>query len=210
MSVKQGDQGAFQRLERGEIKLHEFYHDFGQQLSHPSNKEHYRSYLVSTGKAIPQVIPDVTIDGKALFATMMGETATIDPYVFHALERLKASGRFILAALTNNFNLPEDDLQEAEAMGAGAAEKLKSLFDYFFESRVIGLRKPDPRIYQLACETIGIQPHEAIFLDDIGMNLRAANQLGITTIQVHMGRSLEAVKQLERLTGLDLLKESKL
>lgn len=44
-------------------------------------------------------------------------------------------------------------------------------------------RKPDPKIYHYACKEIGIQPNEAIFLDDIGMNLRSANKLGMNTIR---------------------------
>lgn len=92
-------------------------------------------------------------------------------------------------------------------------------------------RKPDPKIYHYACKEIGIQPNEVIFLDDIGMNLRSANKLGMKTIrkfiyicvktvheimnsfilEVKMGYSEEAVKQLEELTGLDLhTTESKL
>jgi hypothetical protein len=51
-----------------------------------------------------------------------------------------ASGRFVLSALTNNFDLPEDDLKEAEAMGASAADQLRAIFDHFIESRLIGLR----------------------------------------------------------------------
>lgn len=87
-------------------------------------------------------------------------------------------------------------------MGASAADKLRALFDHFIESRLIGLRyinipwlfvlliynvfhnrKPDPQIYRYACKVIGVQPNEAIFLDDIGMNLRSANQLGMKTIR---------------------------
>ncbi|CAO3614390.1 unnamed protein product [Mucor hiemalis] len=202
--VQQGEHGAFQKLERGELKLGEFYRDFGLQLSHPRNKEHYKAYLAKSGKAIPSHIPDITVDGKELFTTMMAETARLDPNIFLAIQKLKASGKFTLAALTNNFDLPEDDLKEAESMGAGAAMQLRALFDFFIESRLIGLRKPDPKIYEYACKTIGIQANEAIFLDDIGMNLRSANKLGMNTIQVKMGHSEEAVKQLEKLTGLDL------
>lgn len=99
------------------------------------------------------------MDGKELFTTMMAETARLDPHIFLAIEKLKgkksgidaitfqltfssnvASGKFTIAALTNNFDLPEDDLKEAEAMGASAANKLRALFDYFIESRLIGLR----------------------------------------------------------------------
>ncbi|KAG1462647.1 hypothetical protein G6F46_006259 [Rhizopus delemar] len=181
--VQQGENGAFQRLERGELKLHEFYKDFGLQLSNPVNKEHYKDYLLKSGKAVPRSIPDVSVDGEILFKTMMAEGARIDPFIYSALERLKASGLYTLAALTNNFELPEDDLREAEAMGAAAALKLRKLFDYFIESRLVGLRKPDPKIFCYACDLIGIQPNEAIFLDDIGINLKAAKQLGMTTIR---------------------------
>ena len=44
-------------------------------------------------------------------------------------------------------------------------------------------RKPDPKIFLHACKVIGVQPNEAIFLDDIGMNLRAAKKLGMATIR---------------------------
>lgn len=90
---------------------------------------------------------------------MMLETARIDPYIYSALQCLKGttkkrkyrwkdddnfpnleSGKYTLAALTNNFELPEDDLQEAEAMGASAAIELRAIFDYFIESRLVGLR----------------------------------------------------------------------
>ncbi|KAI7905564.1 HAD-like protein [Cokeromyces recurvatus] len=204
--VNQGDYGAFQKLERGEIKLQDFYKDFGSQLSHPINKEHYKNYLERLGKAtsLDIVLENVKIDGKELFTTMMAETAKLDPHIYLAIQKLKASGKFKLVALTNNFDLPEDDLQEAEAMGASATIKLRDLFDYFLESRLIGLRKPDPKIYLYACKVVGIQPNEAIFLDDIGMNLRSASKLGMKTIQVKMGQSEYAIKQLEILTDLDL------
>ncbi|KAG2212619.1 hypothetical protein INT47_000595 [Mucor saturninus] len=202
--VQQGEHGAFQKLERGEVKLDQFYKDFGSQLSHPTNKKYYKTYLQKSGKDAPDNIPDISVDGKELFATMMSETARLDEHIFLAIQKLKESGKFKLAALTNNFDLPEDDLKEAEAMGASAAAELRKLFDYFIESRLIGLRKPDPKIYHYACKEIGIEPNEAIFLDDIGMNLRSANKFGMHTIQVKMGHSREAVKQLEALTGLDL------
>jgi putative hydrolase of the HAD superfamily len=61
---------------------------------------------------------------------------------------------------------------------------LRDLFDVFIESSVEGLRKPDPRIYELACSRLGVTPAEAVFLDDIGANLKPARQLGLTTIKV--------------------------
>ncbi|CAO3668238.1 unnamed protein product [Rhizopus stolonifer] len=186
--VEQGENGAFQRLERGEIQLDAFYKDFGDQLSDQVNKEHYKKYLVKSGKPVPENIPDVIVDGKVLFKTMMAESVRMDPFIFPALELLKASGKYTLAALTNNFDLPRD--KEAEEMGGAAAAKLRHLFDHFIESRLVGLRKPDPKIFLCACDLIGIEPKEAIFLDDIGINLRSAKELGMTTIEVKMGHSM--------------------
>jgi hypothetical protein len=66
----------------------------------------------------------------------------------------------------------------------GGTRVLRPLFDVFIESAVVGIRKPDPRIFHLACGALDVAPHEAIFLDDIGLNLKAARALGMTTIKV--------------------------
>ncbi|KAI9015866.1 HAD-like domain-containing protein [Phycomyces nitens] len=202
--TQQGDQGAFQKLERGEIKLHDFYIAFGEQLSHPSNKQHYLNYLAKTGKPAPSFIPDVTINGKDLFTTMMKETQNLDQKVFRAIRRLRESGQFRVAALTNNFELPEDDLKETEELGGKVPDSLKNMFELFIESRLVGLRKPDPKFYLHACKLINVHPSECIFLDDIGMNLSSAKKLGMATIQVKIGKSDQAIQQLEKLVGLDL------
>jgi len=81
-----------------------------------------------------------------------------------------------VAALTNNW------VSEAER-GNGTSE-LAPLFHHFVESSVEGLRKPDPRIYELTLTRLEVAPHEAIFLDDIGANLKPARALGLTTIKV--------------------------
>ena len=71
------------------------------------------------------------------------------------------------------------------------ARALRGEFDVFVESSVVGMRKPDPRIYLHACEALKVTPPEAIFLDDIGSNLKAARALGMTTIKVEEpGRAL--------------------
>ncbi|KAG2183653.1 hypothetical protein INT43_006661 [Umbelopsis isabellina] len=204
--VHQGESGAFQKLERGEIKLHDFYAAFGEQLSDPRNKEVYRAYLKKQGreKGVGD-IPSVKVDGRELFQAMMRETSVADERIFNAIKQLKASGKFKVAALTNNFEYPDNDLAEIEALGGKLPDELRLLFDEFIESRVVGLRKPDPKFYQHACKLIGVQPSEAIFLDDIGMNLRAAKALGMSTIQVMMGNSLPAVEKLQELVKLDLL-----
>ncbi|CAG8637465.1 426_t:CDS:10, partial [Racocetra persica] len=188
--VKKGENGAFQRLERGEISLNEFYQVFSEELSNPINKQHYIQYLKSRGEtALPQIPDQILIDGKSLFRKMMSESAKINPAIFTALKKLRSSNKFKLVALTNNFLMPTDDLKEIELLGGTMPQELKCLFDEFFESSVIGLRKPDPRIFLYACEKLGIEPKDAIFLDDIGMNLKTAMNLGMRTIRVELGGS---------------------
>ena len=75
-----------------------------------------------------------------------------------------------------------------------------ALFDAVLESRVLGVRKPDPRFYEVACATLGVEPEESVFLDDLGVNLKPARALGMHTIKVaDPGRALA---ELEHVTGL--------
>ena len=97
---------------------------------------------------------------------------------------------------------------QAKFSGGGDRESagshgLAPLFDVFVESSVVGLRKPDPRIYRHACDEIGTVPEETVFLDDIGRNLKPARQLGMTTIKVD--DPIEALEQLEDVLGFALL-----
>ena len=73
-------------------------------------------------------------------------------------------------------------------------------FDIVIESSIVGIRKPNPEIYKLACQELGVQPNEAVFLDDLGINLKPARALGMKTIKVMSGdqalTDLEAI--LER------------
>ena len=80
---------------------------------------------------------------------------------------------------------------------------LETLFDVFVESSVEGLRKPDPRIYTLTCDRLGVAPESCIFLDDIGSNLKTARKMGIATIKVETPEA--ALRELAELVGLDLL-----
>ena len=131
--------------------------------------------------------------GFALSAATMMERISLcgpRPEMLRALRTLRGAG-LALAALTNNW-APE---------GAGSVETdpLRELFDVFAESSKLGLRKPDPRIYRHVCEALGVAPAEAVFLDDIGRNLKTARELGMTTIKVdepgaalaELGRRLE-------------------
>jgi len=79
------------------------------------------------------------------------------------------------AALTNNW---------ADEAGRREASPTQDWFDVVVESAVEGLRKPDPRIYRLVCTRLEVAPSTAVFLDDLGANLKPARELGMTTIKV--------------------------
>ena len=57
-------------------------------------------------------------------------------------------------------------------------------FDVVVESSKVGVRKPEPRFYEIACELLGVEPAECVFLDDLGINLKPAAAMGMTTIKV--------------------------
>ena len=120
----------------------------------------------------------------------IAEAAEPRPRMLEAVRRIRSSG-LRAAALTNNW------------IGDGTgADVLKPFFDVFVESSVLGLRKPDPRIYRHTCDAIGVAPNEAIFLDDIGGNLKTARQLGMATIKVDDPD--DALRELELLLEIDL------
>jgi putative hydrolase of the HAD superfamily len=122
--------------------------------------------------------------------TRMAEAAAPRPAMLEAIRRIRAGG-LLAGALTNNW-IVEDSRNDV----------LRSHFDAFVESAVVGLRKPDPRIFHLACEALGVAPPEAVFLDDIGTNLKAARALGMTTIKVVAEAA--ALAELETLLGFAL------
>ena len=108
-------------------------------------------------------------------AAMMARIAECEPRpaMLEAIRRIRARG-LKAGALTNNWVDGEREPTHA----------LQELFDAFVESSQVGLRKPDPRIYALVCAALDVEPHEAVFLDDIGRNLKAARALGMRTIKV--------------------------
>ena len=76
------------------------------------------------------------------------------------------------------------------------------LFDHVIESAKIGLRKPDPKIYRMMVEALAVDPAACIYLDDLGVNLKPARDMGMTTIKVRDAK--QALAELEAVTGLSL------
>ncbi|KAF8201612.1 HAD-like domain-containing protein [Pholiota molesta] len=206
--VGMGSNGSWQKFERGEIEVLQFYEAFGRDLSNTVNGNiWYKEYCERKGLKCPPLPENLQVDGRELFGAMMREASHYDPHIRHAILRLRAAGKHKLIALTNNFSKVDIPPKELEFLGWGdgaTPNHLRELFDDFCDSSDLGMRKPEHGFYLLACERNGIKPSEAIFLDDIGINLKAAKELEMETILVVIGRTLEAVKELEMKTGLDL------
>ena len=117
--------------------------------------------------------------GQEISARTMMERIAVSagprPAMLEALKRIRER-RLSLAALTNNWASDDGETR--------SHTDVRDHFDVFIESSVEGLRKPDPKIYLLACERLAVGPEEAIFLDDIGANLKPARALGMATIKV--------------------------
>lgn len=112
------------------------------------------------------------IDGRAVLAQLHGE---LRPKMVEALRRVRFAG-YRTGLLTNN-----------HARGASQGRDLSdvmALFDAVVESSTAGIRKPEPAFYLRACELLAIRPDEAVFLDDLGINLKPAAKLGMRTIKV--------------------------
>ncbi len=130
------------------------------------------------------------IDAGAVLALLSGE---LRPAMVQALRRIRAEG-LTQACLTNN-------VAGTEAVRPELAEVM-ALFDAVLESSKLGVRKPDPRFYDLALEAVGVTPSEAVFLDDLGINLKPARALGIHTIKVVDPD--QALAELEAVVGFSL------
>ncbi|KAF9910190.1 hypothetical protein EC991_007117 [Linnemannia zychae] len=175
------------------------------------------------------------VDGRALFHQMMSKAAVANPSMVEAIAALRKAGYTVAALTNNfNYPSDARGEQEQElilkntaaslsttlspssettvASGTGKGgpivmgqDQLKTLFDHFIESAILGLRKPDPAIYKKAGEIVGFKPEEIVFLDDIGANLKAAQKEGWTTIRVELGKPRQAIEKLEAILGVTLL-----
>jgi putative hydrolase of the HAD superfamily len=130
--------------------------------------------------------------GGARLMAYIAEAGVPRPRMLEAIRRIRARG-LRTAALTNNW------VREGPREG----HRLREHFDAFVESAVVGLRKPDPRIYELVCRELGVAPSSAAFHDDIGRNLKTARALGMSTIKVDDPDV--ALRELGALLGFDLL-----
>ena len=177
-AAKTGNTGAFPRLERGELTLEEFIPVFSSELS-------------SAGVVLKKDVAE-------LFALMEAGFAPPRPEMLLAIQSLKAEG-IRTAALTNNWKKDMSGITLPKAL----APTMK-LFDVVVESALVGMAKPDPAIYKLVLEKSKVKdPAQAIMLDDIGANLKAAAAIGMDTIKVGENY-MDGLAQLETKVGFKL------
>ena len=92
------------------------------------------------------------------------------------LRELKSD--FKLGCITNNVKPSSEENTDNETKEA------MSIFDHVIESSIVGIRKPNPEIYMMSCDALNVSPNQCIYLDDLGINLKPARELGMTTIKV--------------------------
>jgi putative hydrolase of the HAD superfamily len=134
------------------------------------------------------------IRGKDVLPLLSGD---LRPEMVEALRRVKI--RFKTGCITNN--LPANSIGSHSGRSLYVAEVM-ALFDHIIESAKIGLRKPDPRIYRMMTEALDVDPRNCIYLDDLGVNLKPAREMGMTTIKVLS--AAQAIAELETATQLSL------
>jgi putative hydrolase of the HAD superfamily len=172
LNANDPDTNAWARLERNELDAA----GFAAQFEAEAEAAGYR------------------IDGEAVLGLLVGE---IRPRMLEALRRCHE--RLKTALLTNNFVVGE--ASEADT-NAGPLAKVSDYLDVVVESSKVGLRKPDTAIYELVCDELGVSPSDAVFLDDLGVNLKPARAMGMTTIKV--ADPDDALAELEKIVGFPL------
>jgi hypothetical protein len=222
-------------IERGEVELNDaWFADFKKQLS---KDEVWREYWTKQsvknnaggvpGAAVDKVPAVPYIDAKKLFWRMMRISRAPDPHMYPALKALRQSRKFVLGALSNTVHFPTGIVDDEGTVFdrslihephpspyADDSKDIRDCFDMFLSSAHIGLRKPDPKAYELAVKELGkiaeekglgnVEAGDVLFLDDIGVNLKFARQSGLRTIKVDLGKTEEAVRKLEGEVELSL------
>lgn len=166
-------ENAWAKFERSELDLDQFDVEFAKEA-----------------KALGHRVP-----GKDIIALLSGD---FRPDVIEALRRIKKAG-YKTGCITNNVPANMSGSKDGRTL---YAREIMELFDHLIESSKIGIRKPNPRIYEMMCETLSVAPAACIYLDDLGMNLKPAKAMGMATIKVESGP--QAIGELEKLLDMTL------
>lgn len=135
------------------------------------------------------------VPGRAVVALLAGD---VRPRMVEVLKRCKDDYR--VACITNNVKAGQGPTMADTPERATAVLNVMALFEHVIESSELGIRKPNPRIYELACERLGVSPRNTVYLDDLGINLKPARALGMQTIKVVS--EAQAISDLEAVLGI--------
>jgi putative hydrolase of the HAD superfamily len=133
------------------------------------------------------------VPGRDVLPLLAGE---LRPRMVEALRACKR--RYKVGCITNNMATHQEP---DPASGLGAMIEIMPLFDAVIESSKAGIRKPDPRIYLMMCELLGVRPEACVYLDDLGINCKPAAGLGMRAIKV--SNVDQALAELSAATGID-------
>lgn len=135
------------------------------------------------------------IRGADVLALLSGD---LRPAVVAAFFACKA--RFKVGCITNNAPTGKGAGMSSDSEKAKQIAEVFAQFDHVIESSKAGVRKPDPRIYAMMCDALGVKPQACVYLDDLGINLKPAREMGMHTIKVTSERQL--LEDLSRAVGL--------
>ena len=165
------DDNAWACFERGEIDLDQF-------------DQRFRAETCARGHEVP---------GRDLIPLLQVE---VRPAMITLLDQLRSKG-LRLACLTNNLPIGEGPGMSQDSAHASKVAEVLNRFELVLESCRAGTRKPEPKFFQLACEKMQVAPEEVLFLDDLGINLKPARAMGMTTIKVTSAeQAIEALAAL--------------
>ncbi len=170
--------GAFARFERAEIDVDAFDALFADETR----------------------AAGFEIRGRELAALL---DVTLKPEMIAALQAVKRAG-LGTGCITNNFPSMESDGSPRKAERSAALAAIFKDFDHIIESSKAGVRKPEPRIYEMMLEALALPATACIFLDDLGVNLKPAQAMGMKTIKVPFGDVMPAIEELAGFVGVDL------
>jgi putative hydrolase of the HAD superfamily len=170
------DSNAWAKLERSELSPTEFDEVFARESE-------------ALGHRVP---------GADILSLLHGD---IRPEMVRAIDVVKDNG-YLTACLTNNVLSTPDDRSAPDAAKRKEIAAILERFDALIESSKVGVRKPEPRFYEIACATLAVEPTECVFLDDLGINLKPAAAMGMKTIKVTS--AAQALGELSQILSLAL------
>jgi putative hydrolase of the HAD superfamily len=175
VNTRNPDDNAWARFERGEISLDAFDEAFAAESAALGHR----------------------VRGRAVVELLYGP---IRPLMVGALQKC---GRYYRnACLTNNIKTATSHGLPTTDERAAAVADVMSMFDLVIESSKVGARKPEPKFYELALEAMEIEARQAVYLDDLGINLKPARIMGMETIKVDHPET--ALAELEAVLGVSL------